>query len=137
MSNVLQLFDTVSQSETGSWLHLERPDNGEKAYLDDAGKQPLRLKLKGPDSKAWVTFVRKARKESESKKTVEETDLEDAQLMARLTLDWQNIPDAEGKPMKFNSDDAVGVYLRYKDIRIQALRFIQKQENFTNGQATS
>ena len=137
MSNVLQLFDTVGQSEAGSWLHLDRPDNGEKAYLDDAGKQPLRIKLKGPDSKAWVSFVRKARKEVDSKKSIEETDLEEAQLMARLTLDWENIPDSEGKPMKFNSDDAIGVYLRYKDIRIQAVRFIQKQENFTQGHANS
>jgi len=126
MTNILKMFDTVSSSEEGSWLHLRVPGTDEKAYADgDKQKKPLRIKLKGPDSDAWTAFARKAAKQESKNKTTHEMALDDAQLMAKMTLGFDNIPDFE-----FSKDAAIKLYLDYKDIRIQAINHVANRENF-------
>lgn len=131
--NILKQFDTVSASEEGAWLHLVTPGADEKSYLDEERTKPLRIKLKGPDSDAWTSFQRKAIKSNNQKddKTAHEIALEDAKLFAKMTIDWENIPDDNGEPLEFSKDAAIKLYLTYKDIRMQALRFVIAQENFT------
>ena len=131
MTNILKMFDTVSSSEKGAWLHLTIPGSEEKAYLDgDKQKKPMCILLKGPDSDIWTAFQRKALKSKAKEKTHEETILEDAKLFAKMTLGFNNIPDDEGKPLDFSHEAALKLYLNYKDIRMQALRFVMSQENF-------
>lgn len=131
--NILKQFDTVSASEEGAWLHLVIPGTDEKAYLDEERTKPLRIKLKGPDSDAWTSFQRKAIKSNNQKddKTVNEIALEDAKLFAKMTIEWENIPDDKGKTQEFSKEAAINLYVDYKDIRMQALRFVMSQENFT------
>lgn len=124
------MFDTESASESGSWLHLTKPGtDGELAYADKASAKPLRIKLKGPDSGTWTAFQRKAMKASGKKdiRTAKELAREDSSLFARLTLETENIPGFEG------ADEAAlfEMFMQYKDIRMQALRWVVNQENFT------
>lgn len=132
--NVLQQFDTVSASEEGAWLHLTIPGSDEKAYLDEAQEKPLRIKLKGPDSDTWTAFQRKAMRAKQNDKSVDETTNEDAKLFSKMTVSWENIPDDNGDELEFTAENAIKIYRKYKDIRIQALRFVMDQANFTKRQ---
>lgn len=135
--NILKAFDTVGASEAGSWLHLTIPGTDELAYADDKKTKPLRIKLKGPDSEAWTAFHRKAMKTRDKKdtRTAREVALEDAKLFANMTIEWENIPDDTGKGNReLTTETAVKLYLDYKDIRMQALKFVMSQENFTGTQ---
>lgn len=134
-NNLLSIFDTEQQSEDGAWLHLTRPDTDEFAYADADNKKPLRIKLKGPESNTWTVFFRKTRQEEgkNDKRTVHDVKLSDAQLMARMTLDTENIPGVDGK----DKDSLTKMYLDYQDIRSQALAFILNRENFTKKPAAN
>lgn len=131
--NVLKQFDTVKTSEEGAWMHLVAPGTDDKVYLDDEQKQPVRIKLKGPDSPMWVNFQRKAiRSDKKDNRSVEDVAVEDSKLFAKMTLDFENIPNDDGKGTQtFSREAAIQLYLKYKDIRMQALRFVVSQENFT------
>jgi hypothetical protein len=125
--NLLSMFDTESASESGSWLHLAVPGtDGDLAY--DGKGNPLRIKLKGPDSDVWTEFQRKAMRHAGKKDTrsAKEVAKEDAHLFARITLDVENIPGYD-KP---DREKLVEMYTQYKDIRIQSLRYLMNQENF-------
>ena len=129
-TNILEMFDTESASESGSWLHLTKPGtDGDLPYADKGTTKPLRIKLKGPDSGTWTSFQRKAIKASGKKdsRTSKEIAREDANLFSRMTLETENIPGYEG------ADEAalIDMYVKYKDIRIQALKWVMNQENFT------
>jgi len=129
-SNILQMFDTESASETGSWLHLTKPGtDGDLAYAEKGTDKPLRIKLKGPDSGTWTAFQRKAMKGSGKKdtRTAKEIAREDANLFARMTLETENIPGYQ------DADEAalIDMFFKYKDIRVQSLRWVLNQENFT------
>lgn len=134
-NNILKMFDTVAASEEGAWLHLNVPASEEKAYLDGSKrKKPLRLKLQGPDSNVWVSFIRKASRAGAKSESIEDTDLHDAKLLAKMTLGWENIPDNEGKELAFSYEAAVKLYRDYKDLRVQALKHIGNQEAFIKKQ---
>jgi hypothetical protein len=128
MTNILKQFDTVSASEEGAWLHLCSPGTGERVY--NGKNKPLRIKLKGPDCDAWTSFQRKAMKGQGKKddRSLEDVALEDSKLFAKMTLAWENMPAEVGE---CNYENAIKLYLNYKDIRMQALRFVVAQENFT------
>jgi len=129
-SNILQMFDTESASESGSWLHLTKPGtDGELAYAEKGSTKPLRIKLKGPDSGTWTAFQRKIMKASGKKdiRTAKENAREDSSLFARMTLETENIPGFEGA----DESALLEMFMQYKDIRMQALRWVINQENFT------
>lgn len=134
MSNVLNMFDTVSASEQGSWLSLVKPGTEETAYADEMETKPLRIKVKGQDSTVWQNFVKKAvAAKDNDKKTPEQIALSDSELLARMTLAFENIPDDSGKKdREFSFESAVSLYLNYKDIRQQVLGFVMDRVNFTS-----
>lgn len=128
--NILQQFDTVKASEEGAWLHLCAPGTDEKVYTDKANKKPLRIKLKGPDCDVWTAFQRKAM-QAQSKKdsrSPEDVAYEDSKLFAKMTVAWENMPAEIGE---CSYENGIKLYSTYKDIRMQALRFVMSQENFT------
>jgi len=154
MSNFLSVLDTETASESGDWLHLENPATGEPMYwenapkgarLDEDGRAPVRIKLKGPDSDTWQTFSRKALKEmSKSQgskksslydKTSDEIRREDSQLYAKMAIDWENIPSEDGKEvLPFSRDNAIAFFMKYKDARNQASEQIREKEDFIKAQ---
>lgn len=133
--NILKQFDTESVSESGEWLHLTIPGTDEHAYADEEQQKPLRIKLKGPDSNTWTSFQRKALRSDNKKdnRTPKEVSKEDAQLFARMTLEVENISDDEIDYSEADKEQLVQMYLKYKDIRIQALTFVINRENFIKG----
>lgn len=140
--SILKKFDTESICEEGAWMHLLIPDSEEKAYLDAESakpQKPMRIKLKGPECDHWQAFLRKSSKpsaqEEAKKQDPSETKLHDAQLLAKMTLGWENIPDDNEKPIEFSKDSAIKLYMSYADIRRQALNFIMRRQNFTKGAA--
>lgn len=137
MTNILQMFDTVKLSEDGAWLHLNVPCSNEKAYADKDKKKPLRIKIKGPDCNKWSEYKIKAQRAKPNKngkvaeKTVAEIALDDSKVVAALTLGFENIPDSSGKAdLVCSYENALKLYLDYKDIRIQMLNMLFEQENF-------
>jgi len=128
-SNFLDMFDTESASESGSWLHLERPDKrGVLCYLDKEMAVPCRIKLKGPDSEEWGSFSRQSQKDKEKKikRTNREDAVYEAKLWARMTIEIENIPGYD-KP---DRNTLFEMYLKHKDMRNQALYWVVNQENF-------
>ena len=128
-SNFLDMFDTEAASESGSWLHLERPDQrGVMCYLDKEKNAPCRIKLKGPDSDEWGAFTRKAQKARGKKetRTNKEVALEESKLWSRMTIEIENIPGYE-KP---DRNALFEMYLKHKDMRQQSLYWVLNQENF-------
>ena len=131
-SNFLNMFDTESASESGSWLHLERPDKrGSLCYLDKEMTLPCRIKLKGPDSEEWGSFSRQSQKDKEKKlkRTGREDAVYEAKLWSRMTIEIENIPGYE-KP---DRNTLFEMYLKHKDMRTQSLFWVVNQENFIQG----
>lgn len=144
MSNILEQFNTVKLSEDGAWLHLNTPCSNKKAYADKDNKKPLRIKMKGPDCNKWSEFKLKSQRAKPEKngkpveKTVSEISLDDAKLLASLALEFENIPDGSGKgDLTCTYENAVKLYLDYKDIRVQALSMLFDQERFMLEQETN
>lgn len=131
-SNFLNMFDTESASESGSWLHLERPDKrGALCYLDKEMTVPCRIKLKGPDSEEWGSFSRQSQKDKEKKlkRTGKEDAVYEAKLWSRMTIEVENIPGYESP----DRNALFEMYLKHKDMRTQALYYVINQENFIQG----
>ena len=126
--NILSVFDTEAQSEQGAWLHLTLPGTDDLAFADKQRKSPLRIKLKGPESDTWTGFQRRVMQsdDKKDKRTPEEIKLSDSRLMARMTLDVENIP---GVTMD-DKESVVQMYANYRDIRMQTLTFVLRRENF-------
>lgn len=143
MSLNLSVFDTVTQSTEGAWLHLTVPGSRDFAYLDghlDKPKKPLRIQLKGADSDTFAKELqrinKKSRKTGNKEKNLEEIAREWSELYAKMTISWENMPSEDGKPLECNFENALKVYLNYKDIRVQVGDFIANQENFIKTSAT-
>lgn len=136
MDDILKAFDTESISEAGAWLHLTLPGtDGVPAYLDEEKTKPMRIKLKGPDCDIWMAFQRKAIASmgAKDKRTAKEIAQEDSRLFGRMTLEVENIPGLD----VLTVDSATALYLKYKDIRMQALQFVlDRERNFISRPAS-
>ena len=139
---ILSVFDTEKASNEGAELHLTNPATGDLAYADKAEKKPLTIRLLGPDSDIYTRHLqdaaRKVRKANKLKISddidFEKAKREAAELYAKMTLGWSNIPDDSGKSdLPFSYGNAVKLYLTYKDIRIQVGDFIADKANFIKG----
>ncbi len=141
MSLSLSLFDTVKQSNDGATLHILSPLTGGLCYSDVAEKKPLLIHLLGAHSKGFdearVNKKRELRNSKASKNkmpTQSDADKEiqeAAELYAKLTTGWENIPDFSGKGnLEFNHDNAVKLYINYMEIRVQVGNFVGQNVNF-------
>lgn len=129
--SLLDIFDTESKSESGAWLHLKNPATKQPVYLDNDPDLPVRIRLKGPESRTWKKFLMKAsREKDEGRRELDDIALQDAQLYAAMTMEWDNLPGADGEPAVFSRDLAVEVYRKHADLRNQMFRFIAERENF-------
>ena len=140
MSLDFSVFDSKTPANEGAWLHVKLP-NGEPAYLDStakAPKKPVRIKLAGLMSdinRKWMQEnARNNRNEDEM--SIDAIDLQDAQLMAHLTLAWENIV-VNGDPVECNEKNAIELYFKFDQIRRQAFQFYVNSENFTHGSVKS
>lgn len=137
MSNILSIFDTAGAAEQGADLHLLHPATKEPVYLDgDKQKKPIIIKLKGTDSHEFERYIAKKQRMAKAKKgdaDLEQLKRETAEMLAALTIGWVNMPDDSGKEMDFSFENAVKLYLGFKDIRVQVSDFIADKANFIKG----
>lgn len=119
MTDFLDIFDTESLSETGAWLHFEKPDGSGLAYHKD---KPVRVKLKGPDAPEWQLFLREAQKSKDDESPEEERKRE-ARLFASMTIS-NEVPGFE------KGDKNYDMYYKYRDFRRQATTFLLKRRDF-------
>ncbi len=128
------VFDSRTPANEGAWLHLTVPGTKDKAYLDHTvknPKKPVRLKLVGAKSDKYREWMQQLRRNmrADDEMTREAADLEDAQMLARLTIGWENVVD-DGEPLEFTPENAEKLYFKYNEIRVQAFNFFMDSGNF-------
>ena len=134
----LNVFDTVSASNQGAELHLLHPASKLPTYADKEETKPLIINLLGVDSDIYTKDLQKKAKQyrrNAAKNKVDDVDFDKqvrdaAELYAKLTTGFQNIPDDGKKELEFTFDAAFQLYMKYKDIRVQVGDFIAEQANF-------
>lgn len=136
----LNVFDTVTQANSGAELHLLVPGSKVPAYADDKETKPLTINLLGSDSDLYSKEIQKKARELRRKKSnsndldLDKNIREACELYARLTVGFKNIPsDEKGKYLECTYDTAFNLYMKYKDIRVQVGDFISDQANFIKG----
>lgn len=139
----LDLIFTASLHEEGAWMTVK----------DAAGdKTSVRIKLMGVHSKQWreTKRLREAQQQIYLKlidlgKTKEADDyysemLSEEDLMARVTMDWENMPDpneaTRGQDFKFSEDNAKLIYTLAPHILDQCDKFFTNAVNFTKRSAS-
>lgn len=137
----LQQFDTVTNSESGAVLHFKSPVDGKLAYLDEEKTKPLTVKMLGASSVAHqahaVEFLRGMRKEDKSKKDdngypdtfFTDTAEQQAKRLSAVITEWTGFTE-KGKEVECNKDNVYKVMLKFQELRIQAINFLDNSANF-------
>lgn len=156
MNEFLKQFDTVSNSEKGAKLHFNLP-SGDPAFVDiDSEKpcKPLTVTMLGTSSKAHDALAtqvirdlraeakisrNKSKKEKEADAdNVSETlfcDIAETQVkrLVAVVQSWENFNDSDGKAMPCTKENVKNIFESCKDLRIQAINFLESDVNFING----
>jgi len=131
---MFKLTDTKKRSEVGAWVHIK--DNGRLAYLDDAKKKPVRIKVLGPHSGTLQSRARKriARRLKENGGSIDMSKMSQIEIEAFLensenaasenwadaTLSWENMPNPDGEgTIDFSPEAAEMIYEAYPMIVAQ------------------
>lgn len=131
----MDIFDTVSASEKGTWVHLINQETGQPAYArgedgnEDMGK-PVRIRVLGPDSPTYkrkaadrVAHNMKKHAGADLKKMshaqivglIDRGAINRAEDAADATIDWENLPLPK-ELAKFSTENAAAVYTGYPQI---------------------
>jgi len=133
---MFQFTDTKAASEKGAWVHLK--DRKQPAYWPGKDgrpdkSRPVRVKVLGPDSPTLQERMRKAaaRRLKETGGTIDMSKMSQSEIEAFLanaedyepenwalaTIDWENMPDTDGKgELEFSREAAQAVYARFPSI---------------------
>lgn len=126
----LKKFDLTQAADQGATIELLHPVTGE--VLTDKGK-PVTITVLGADSKVFKDAVkartRRALGEKKQKIDLDKTERENAELLAKCTLQWSGIEE-DGKKLDCTFENAVQVYLQYSWIRDQVDEAIGDRANF-------
>lgn len=140
----LNIFDTVSQANKGSTLHLVHPKTKMCVYADKEEKKPVTITMLGADSDIFAAYVEKAVKENRSKEvnkklngnkeqdfTLEELAKSVSKKLAKVTTSFENLVlPGDKTALVCNYENAYNLYMKYKDIREQANEFFEDKVNF-------
>lgn len=127
--------DTKTLSDNGAWVHLK---NGHSpAYLtgkdgEPDTSKPVKIRVLGPDSPVLQAKVRKriaARiktrgggidlsrmSQSEIEAFLEKNSGAEAESWVDATVEWMNVPGADGKELEFNAKNVEWLYNSYPAI---------------------
>ena len=146
----MDMFDAVSASEAGAWLHLTNLRTDAPAYV--TGKDgapdttlPMRINLIGQDAPASKA---KARKRGASvlkrhRGKMDFSKMTEAQIIAVMsegednilhnavdaTIGWENL-SLDGKPAEFSPETAEAIYRKYPSILEEVTEFLKVRSNF-------
>lgn len=140
----LNVFDTVSQANKGSELHLVHPKTKMHVYADKEEKKPIKITMLGADSDVFAEFVEKSVKENRRKEVSkklngnkeEDFKIDDmtkaiCKKLATVTTGFENlILPGDKSPLVCTYENAFNLYLKFKDIREQANEFFEDKANF-------
>lgn len=140
----LSKLDTVSAAAEGATLHLKHPVTG-VPLLDESLKSdehpdgaPVTITLLGVDSPEYQALDRRlrnrrlaetGRRGAQVKLTAEQIDNEAVQMLAALTVGWQNVGFGETK-LEFSREAAASLYKKVPWIREQVDEFVADRGNF-------
>lgn len=132
----LSLLNPKKKANTGEPMHLIHPESGLPMYHDDDINKPVRIFLMGRDSDFYQKVRHKnvndsliAKKRPEPK-TSEKIEQETIQLLADLTVGWENLTyDALGIN-EFSNKNAVAIYTELTWLKEQADEFVSNRKNF-------
>lgn len=133
----LSEINVTDKSNEGAWMDIYHPVSGE-LILDDK-KQPMRIKLVGKHSDAFIKASRKIMDRRLSKQkgrakvsiTSEQLENESTETLARCVTDWNIIVDKERPECTFENVYAVLSDPRFRFLREQVDEFIEDDSNFT------
>lgn len=130
-------LDTATGSEEGRWI----------TPADLTGQKiGIRIKLMGPDSKAYARLRDDVQKAAYRQLAAASNGLEpeadtlteaerEAAFYAKLTLDWESLDDTpvlfNDKPFLYSASNALKLYNSVPVIRDQVKRFCESRRNFT------
>lgn len=148
----LATLDTESHQEEGAWLHLTYPASTKKAYIDEKETKAVRIKMRGflsntgkesiarkrnEASKAMLEAVKQGKDaaqpeyKEETLETYEENKIKDARELSDLAVDWENMLDHDGNPVKFSKEAMFNALCNAHDLRRQCRDFVSDQAAFT------
>lgn len=138
---VLAEKSTKELHEEGAWFHIADPSTGLPAYADKEETKPCRIKLQGMESaagrklgvkgrnKLMKEAARKGRKEI-TESDIVDGEIEDAEFLASLALDWENIYNSKGKAIDFSKEEIKNSFIRQSWLRKQCLDFVADEKSF-------
>lgn len=145
----LSNLDVRKASNEGATLELEHPTEGfilrepvpENAPEGTQG-EALTITLAGTDSDVYRDALKararqrlnqqKKKKNKEEQVDFDEAERKGIELLARCTMGWNHISD-NGKPVPFNTNNAITIYTKYPWIKEQVDTFMADRSNFLKG----
>lgn len=133
----LSLLDTVTPSEEGRYV---------VPIGFDGAPIGLRIKVFGPDSKAYARVKEKRQKEALKRFSdmqagtlsdkEEDASAKEIKDLVELSLDWESVDPEdpvmwEGKTFPFTRENAKKLYERVPTVRAQVRAYIENRRNFT------
>jgi hypothetical protein len=101
--------------------------------------EPVRIRLRGPDSDVYREFSRKQIQKRFARgndpKRINDLDMEEVEkdsldMLAAMTVGWENVLDTDGTEIAFSTEVARALYVSYPVVREQVDTFVANRRNF-------
>lgn len=107
----------------------------EDTPLEGSDGKPVVFKVVGIDSEQYRSAQRAAQNRRLSKKnrlkiTAEQLEYEVLESLVACTIGWSNNFEVDGAALKFSSENAKDLYLRFPWLREQVQDFVEDRANF-------
>jgi len=139
----LSKFDLSGASEQGAFLHLSFA--GEKLYTE--GKEPVGLRLYGPESRRYKDAERRVKKERMDRVRVGrggrvrglgDTTMDERELLAAVVYEYVNIEvDGETLPAGATKDQTLALFERFGWIEDQVADLIDDDNAWLGESSTN
>jgi hypothetical protein len=131
----LEALDTIAASEEGAWLTLRNPFTNEPIIVD---KEPLRLKLAGPDSERFHKMLQETAHRMERARGLapdrtlgrDQSNQIMAECFAPMVLDWEGFRGENGQPVPCSREQVERLFRQRPRLRQQADQFVGAIANF-------
>lgn len=122
-------IDLAANAERGADVHIEHPITEEPLF--DADGKPITITVLGQDSREFRSAVSAlAEKVSKGKQTLEKSEANAIELLARIVLRWHGI-EWEGKPLECTRENVKMFLTKFPPIRRQIDAFVADRSHFT------
>ena len=133
----LPQIDTKSLADTGVLMTVKQFDSDEPLIAKNG--EPVRIRLRGPDSDVYREFSRKQIQKRFARgndpKRINDLDMEEVEkdsldMLAAMTVGWENVLDTDGTEIAFSTEVARALYVSYPVVREQVDTFVANRRNF-------